>query len=84
MKKRLKLEKLSGGESWRTGLREESQVGQVFFYLLAVQLGNIKARRQPQQILGVHVEGDEVYIYFIFYFLFYYIYIYIYCIYRYY
>lgn len=61
--KRLRIEGLSGKENWRTGTRDESQVGQVYFYLLAVQLSNIKSGRVPHQLLGVYVEGDEVYIY---------------------
>ena len=58
--KRLRIEELKGGDSWRTGTSEETQVGQVLFYLLAVQLENIKKKRRPRPLLGLYIEGNEV------------------------
>ena len=58
--KRLRIEELKRGDSWRTGTSEESQVGQVLFYLLAVQLENIKKKRHPRPLLGLYIEGNEV------------------------
>ena len=61
----MKIEDLKGEDNWRTGRgRNESQVGQVLFYLLAVQLKCIKEDKPPRQLLGVHIEGDEVYKYY--------------------
>ena len=58
----MKIEDLKGEDNWRTGRgRNGSQVGQVLFYLLAVQLKCIKEDTPPRQLLGVHIEGDEVY-----------------------
>ena len=42
-KKRLRMNTLQKGESWRTGLCPDSQGGQVYFYLTAVQLTEEKA-----------------------------------------
>ena len=60
-RKRLQVEELKKGESWRTGLCD-SQVGQVFFYLVAAQLLHIKNQRRPHVILGLFCEGEDVYI----------------------
>ena len=40
----------------------DSQVGQVLFYLVAVLLKNIKKRNYRYPVLGLFMEGDEVYI----------------------
>ena len=59
-RKRVRIDELRKGDSWRSGGRDESQVGQMFFYLLAVQLNNIKKKRHPHPVLGLFIEGNEV------------------------
>ena len=64
VKKRLWLEQLKG-ESWNTGQcsSDDSQVGQVFFYVVAVQLLRIKRHRCPRPILGILVRGKRYKLY---------------------
>ena len=38
----------------------ESQVSQVFFYLLAVQLRALQTKQSLRPLLGLQIEGDEV------------------------
>ena len=59
-RKRLRIDELKKGDSWRTGMCAESQVSQVFFYLLAVQLRALHKKQYLRPLLGLHVEGDEV------------------------
>jgi hypothetical protein len=55
-RKRLRIDKLKKGDSWRTGMCAESQVGQVF-YLLAVQLRALQKKQYLRPLLGLHIEG---------------------------
>ena len=56
----MRIDELRKGDSWRSGGRDELQVGQMFFYLLAVQLNNMKKKRHPCPVLGLFIEGNEV------------------------
>ena len=59
-RKRLRIDELKKGDSWRTGMCAESQVGHVFFYLLAVQLRALQKKQYLCPLLGLHIEVHTI------------------------
>ena len=47
-------------ESWREAPRGETQIGQMYFYLMSVVLEAAKTNPQPQPLLGIFMEGELV------------------------
>ena len=58
--KRRRLDLIRQTGSWRDRGGEESRIGQLYFYLMAVILGQMKKRLPLHRILGVFVEENRV------------------------
>ena len=55
-----KRKRLGKMDSWREPPTGDTQVAQLYFYLLCVLLQSCKESAQPQPLLGMFIEGEIV------------------------